>query len=70
MSRRSLFKLAGRRTESESGYVWTSKFDLNADARVDVEIFESAKISGHMSVSVCDRAKVTTLPRESDVLSI
>ena len=29
-------------TESESGYVWPGKFDLNTP-RVDVEIFESAK---------------------------
>ena len=29
-------------TESESGYVWPGKFDLNA-LRVDVEIIESAK---------------------------
>ena len=31
------------RTESESGYVWTGKFDYWIRTRVDVEMFESAK---------------------------
>ena len=30
-------------TESESGYVWPGKLDLNT-LRVDVEIFESARL--------------------------